>query len=187
MPTVAAYGLSGDPITNGHRWVVEHGSNNYDKLFLIMASNADKRYAFQPLDRMTMCGELAGEFKNVELVVLSDNFLVRKAKELKATVLLRGIRNNMDREYEEGIRLFNRWLDPDIDTVYVQPPGAQERCMFGDMRKVPENEQIIQFVSSSLVRGIVGLKGWREVAAKLVPPYVMPYLDALSKKITEGS
>ncbi len=182
MPTIAAYGLSGDPITHGHRWIVEYASQKYDKVYIIMATNAVKKYAFQPLDRINMCKELAQEFKNVEPVVLSDEFLVRRAKELGATVLLRGIRNNMDKYYEEGIKLFNQWLDPELQTVYVHPPGDVERFLYGDMRgKVPEREQIIQFVSSSLVRGIVGLKGWRDIASKLVPPYVMPYLDRLAE------
>lgn len=183
MLTSAAYGLSGDPITIGHQWVVAHGSHTYDKLYLIMASNAEKRYTFQPLDRMNMCRELAGEFKNVELVILSDEFLVRRAKQLGATVLLRGVRNNMDREYEEGIRQFNDWLDPGIQTVYVQPPGEVERNWIGAMRgTVPEQERIIQFVSSSLVRGIVGIVGWEDVVARMVPPYVMPYLREFARK-----
>ena len=188
MHEIAVYGLSGDPITNGHRWVLEQTHQIYKKIFLVMATNHTKNYAFLPLERITMCRTLADEFPNVEFAVLTDEFLVKKAKTLGATVLLRGVRNNMDKEYEEGIELFNNWLAPELVTVYVQPPGElDDPPLLSPMEPPlsPHHPLIVRFVSSSLVRGIVGLKGWQEVAEKLVPSYVMPYLESFSRRSKE--
>lgn len=180
---IAVYGLSGDPITNGHRWILECASKDYQRVYLVMATNRDKKYAFQPLDRMTMCQKLADEFENVEFITLPENeFLVRKAKELKASVLIRGIRNDADKEYEEPMRLFNKWLLPEIETVYVHLPTMFNECVFQYSHKPEYKNCVCRFVSSSLIRSIVGLNDWQEIAEKLVPSYVMPYLESLSRR-----
>lgn len=179
----AVYGLSGDPITNGHRWVLECASKDYRKVYLVMATNKGKKYAFQPLDRMTMCQKLADEFENVEFVTLPENeFLVRKAAELGALALVRGIRNDIDEQYEESMRLFNKWLAPEIETIYVHLPKSFNELTLRYSHSPEYKNSVCKFISSSLIRGIVGLNGWQEIAEKLVPHYVMPFLESLSKR-----
>lgn len=182
MGNIAVYGLSGDPITNGHRWVVQQASQTYDKVYVVLAANAAKSYAFPPLERLMMARHLATEFPNVEAMSIHDELLVRKAKELGATVLLRGVRNKIDTDYEEGIRLLNDWLDPTVRTEYVYPPGHREEKVLGyGLPRTPE-DAVIRFVSSSIVKGLVGLKGWEEYVAKMVPEYVMPFLRAYAER-----
>ncbi len=180
LSQIAAYGLSGDPVTNEHRWVLEYASEIYEKVFLVMTANTTKKYTFPPLDRITMCRHLANEFSNVEFLVLSDDdFLARKAADLGANVLLRGLHNNTTKEYEDNMYLFNKWLVPEVKTVYVQPPGETDQVKSLSSGK---EREIIRFASSSLVKSIVGLKDWKEVAKDLVPYYVLPFLENLSKR-----
>lgn len=186
MPKIAAYGLSGDPITNGHRWVVEYGSTNFDKVYVMLATNSKKEYSFAPLERIAMCNALAHEFPNAEFVHVIDEFVVRKADSFGATVLLRGIRNDLDHHFEEGIRLFNDWLCPTIETRYIYAPAERFGKAFDNREflNLKDGERILGFLSSSLVKGIVGLNGWEEIAREMVPDYVMPYLQMLSQRAT---
>jgi pantetheine-phosphate adenylyltransferase len=73
------------------------------------------------------------------------------AQSISATHILRGIRSESDHEYERGMRNINGDLDPAICTVFLMPP-----------RHIAE-------VSSIMVKGLVGPKGWRRVVRKYVP------------------
>ena len=68
-----------------------------------------------------------------------------------ATHILRGIRSESDYEYERTMRNINGDLDSAICTVFLMPP-----------RDIAE-------VSSSMVKGLVGPKGWQKVVRKYVP------------------
>ncbi|MFX9181090.1 hypothetical protein ABTN76_20270, partial [Acinetobacter baumannii] len=86
-----------------------------------------------------------------------------------ATAMLRGVRNSQDAHYEEGIRLFNKWLVPSVETVCVQIPNIAQIEYDGMGYTLTPVERTLPFLSSSLVKGIVGLKDWRDVVCKLVP------------------
>jgi pantetheine-phosphate adenylyltransferase len=156
---IALYGLSADPPTLGHQHVIDYGAKNYEQLIVALADNPTKRYTFTPVDRFVMVQAMVAH-KNVKIVEAGHEFLVDTARKHKATVLLRGIRNNTDAEYERAMAEFNAWLAPGIQTVWVGPPP-----------------NLPNIVSSTFVKGLVGLDGWRAIVSKLVHPAVMPYLQ----------
>lgn len=71
---------------------------------------------------------------------------------------MRGIRSASDYEYERTIRYINSDLQPEVSTVLLIPP-----------REFAE-------VSSTLVKGLVGPEGWRDIIRRYVP-------DAVYEKI----
>ncbi|HTR43891.1 MAG TPA: hypothetical protein VMH87_19950, partial [Pseudomonadales bacterium] len=68
-----------------------------------------------------------------------------------ATHILRGIRSESDYEYERTMRNINGDMDPQICSIFLMPP-----------RDIAE-------VSSSMVKGLAGPKGWQKVVRKYVP------------------
>ena len=159
----AIYGLSGDPITNGHLRVIRYGHQNFDKLYVVLADNFAKKYTFPCHDRWEMLREVVKGMENVEVCVLEPKrLLVSFAVEKAAHTLLRGIRNTVDHDYESMMAAFNEWLAPTIRTAYIGPEPGQP------------------FVSSSFVKSLVGLEEWQSYVSKLVPPCVMPHLWSLA-------
>lgn len=88
---------------------------------------------------------------NVSVTSFSNLYLIDYAQQIGATHILRGIRSESDYEYERTMRNINGDLDSGICTVFLMPP-----------RDIAE-------VSSSMVKGLVGPKGWQRVAKKYVP------------------
>jgi pantetheine-phosphate adenylyltransferase len=97
---------------------------------------------------------------NVTIATFENLFLVHYAKQIGATYILRGIRNEADYQYERGMRYVNAEFDEAVKTVFLIPP-----------RDLVE-------VSSSFVKGLVGPNGWDTMVRKYVPPAVYQALLA---------
>ena len=98
-----------------------------------------------------MLREAVTEFGTVTVSSFSNRYLIEYAQSVGATHILRGIRSSADYEYERTMRNVNADLSPRICTVFLMPP-----------REIAE-------VSSSMVKGLVGPKGWQNVVRKYVP------------------
>lgn len=150
----AVYAGSFDPITNGHLWMIDHGSRLFDRLTVAIGINPDKRYRFGLDDRLAMLREAVAPFANVTVAHYENRFLVHYAREVGAGFILRGIRNEQDYGYERGMRYVNGEFDADVSSVFLMPP-----------REYAE-------ISSSFVKGLVGPDGWEQMLQKYVPPGV---------------
>ena len=151
---LGVYAGSFDPLTVGHLWMIEQGVLLFDCLVVAIGTNLEKRYTFTLDERMAMLHDSLKSFRNVSLVSFSDRYLIDFAQSLGATHVLRGIRSESDYEYERTMRYINGDLDGHICTVFLMPP-----------RDIAE-------VSSSMVKNLVGPKGWRKVVRKYVPDAV---------------
>jgi len=148
---VGVYAGSFDPLTVGHLWMIEEGVRLFDQLVVAIGINPDKKYRFALEDRMTMLRESTRRFKSVSIASFSNRYLIHYAQSIGATHILRGIRSESDYEYERTMRNINGDLDRSISTVFLMPP-----------RDIAE-------VSSSMVRGLVGPKGWEKILRQYVP------------------
>ncbi|MGC9142396.1 MAG: pantetheine-phosphate adenylyltransferase [Candidatus Micrarchaeia archaeon] len=156
--TKCVYAGSFDPPTNGHLWMIEKGSQLFDRLIVAIGINSEKSYTFSVEERIEMLKEITKDISNVEITHFEDKFLVKYAKEIGAEFILRGIRDTKDYEYEKSMRSINEDIDKDITTIFLMPPEKLSK------------------VSSSLVKGLVGSKGWEKIVAKYVPNIVLSYL-----------
>lgn len=147
----AVYAGSFDPITHGHLWMIAHGSRLFDRLTVAIGINPEKRYLFDLDDRLAMLREAVAPFPNVAVAHYENRFLVHYAKEVGATFILRGIRNEQDYGYERGMRYVNGEFDSSVTSAFLMPP-----------REYAE-------ISSSFVKGLVGPDGWEAVLQKYVP------------------
>lgn len=154
----AVYAGSFDPITNGHLWMVDQGAKLFDELVVAIGENPDKKYTFMLEERLQALRESVKGLRRVRAEVFRNQFLVNYARSLGAQYILRGIRDVRDYEFERGMRHINDDLHSRITTVFLMPP-----------RDIAE-------VSSSLVKGLVGPRGWRKVVRRYVPSPVYQLL-----------
>ncbi|EGV36750.1 pantetheine-phosphate adenylyltransferase [Neisseria weaveri LMG 5135] len=101
-----------------------------------------------------MLEAITAEFENVRITVFENRFLVHYAESIGAGYIVRGIRTAADYEYERSMRYINGDLQPQISTVFLMPP-----------REFAE-------VSSTMVKGLVGPDGWRDIVHRYLPPAV---------------
>lgn len=151
----AIYAGSFDPVTNGHLWVITQGAKLFDKLVVVLAYNPNKTGHFTVQQRQAFIQSVTKHLSNVEVVLLSDDYVAQAAKKMKATYLLRGIRNATDYEYEKTIERVNTKINPDLQTVYLTPPAE------------------LSEISSSMVKSLVGFPGWQSLVGTMVSPTVV--------------
>ena len=155
MAVTAIYPGTFDPITLGHADIVSRGAPLFDRLILAVAGSTAKKTVFSTDERMALAGEVLARFENVE-VKRFDGLMVDFAREVGASVVLRGLRAVTDFEYEFQLAGMNRKLMPECDTVFL-----------------PTSEQYT-YISSSLVREIAALGG---DISEFVHPRIKAVLD----------
>ena len=106
-----------DPITNGHLDIIKRGSTLFDKLYILVANNINKKTMFTVEERMNMIKEATKDIDNIE-VVTSDLLTVEYAKSINAVAMVRGLRMVSDFEYELQLATTNEFIDPEIDMVF---------------------------------------------------------------------
>lgn len=117
---IAFYAGSFDPFTNGHLHVVSKSAELFDKVIIGIGVHPDKTRRFDK-DIMKKAIEKVLKNKNFNnvSVVTYDNLSVDAALENGATILVRGIRNGMDYEYEENMASINEEISG-LDTIYIR-------------------------------------------------------------------
>ena len=152
---VGVYPGTFDPVTKGHMDIVTRAAALVDKLVVAVADNADKGPLFDAAERVAMVeAELQAEFeargaqgRQVEVRAF-DNLLTHFARQVEATVIIRGLRAVSDFEYEFQMATMNARLEPDIETVFL---SASERQQFVASRLVKEiarlGGDVTEFVS----------------------------------------
>lgn len=120
MPTIAIYAGSFDPITRGHEDLIHRSREFVDKLVVAVANNSSKKPLFSPDERVDLIRRVAGSDPGVE-VLQFQGLLVNFAREVGASLIIRGLRAVSDFEYEFQMALMNRNLSPGLETVFMVP------------------------------------------------------------------
>jgi len=149
MSRIALYAGSFDPVTNGHIDVVRHAVRLADKLVLAIGVHPGKTPLFATEDRLEMlgqtCAPLAAEAKCELAFVTFAGLVVDTARQEGATLLIRGLRDSTDFDYEMQMAGMNEAMAPQVQTVFlpaspmVRPITAtlvrQIAAMGGDVSK----------------------------------------------------
>src|SRR5260370_21648261 len=104
MPGAALYAGSFDPVTNGHLDVVRQAARLVDRLVLAIGVHPGKAPLFSAEEPLAMLGETCGAVTKaaggeLETVTFSD-LVVAAARREGATLLIRGLRDGTDLDYE---------------------------------------------------------------------------------------
>lgn len=151
-----------DPITLGHVHLIKQSLKLVDELHVLIASNAMKKPYIHTQDRLKLVKLVLADLidsKRVFVDLLGNEFAADYAYRVGADTMIRGIRNTIDLTYELGVAEVNSKINPLIQTVFIPTPS-----------KLTE-------VSSSMVRGLVGIPGWEHIVDEYVPPEVLSYLQ----------
>lgn len=153
-PRTAVYPGTFDPITLGHEDVLRRAALCFDRLVVGVAVAHHKTPWFDLQDRIEMVTQALNSCDNV-LVLPFDGLLIDFCEQHQAQVVLRGVRNLVDFEFESQLAVMNRKMRPTHETLMM----------------VPQPEW--SAVSSTIVREIARLGGplegmvSTEVAARL--------------------
>ena len=158
---IAVYAGSFDPLTVGHMWMIEAGVRLFGQLTVAIGVNPAKHSTFTLEERLEMLRASTKQLRGVRATSFGNQYLIDYARDIGATHILRGIRSPSDFEFERVMRNINGDLDAAVTTVFLMPP-----------RDIAE-------VSSSMVRGLIGPKGWRRVVRQYVPVAVYSRLIAI--------
>ncbi|MBV7409997.1 pantetheine-phosphate adenylyltransferase [Maritimibacter sp. DP1N21-5] len=120
---VALYPGTFDPITIGHIDIIKRACVLVDRLVIGVAINRDKGPMFTLEERVAMveaeCAKLT-EVTGTEIVAHPfENLLIHAAKDVGATMIVRGLRAVTDFEYEYQMVGMNRAMDDTVETVFL--------------------------------------------------------------------
>ncbi|AWW31637.1 pantetheine-phosphate adenylyltransferase [Echinicola strongylocentroti] len=119
MKKTAIFPGSFDPYTNGHHDIVMRGLDIFDEIVIGIGYNSSKKSRYFEIDMMVeKIREVYKETPEVKVVVYNE-LTSSLAKKHDATFLLRGLRNTTDFEYENTISQMNRYLNTDLETVFL--------------------------------------------------------------------
>lgn len=118
MMKSAIFPGSFDPITQGHEAIVRRALALFDKVYIAIGVNTDKKYLFTVEERKRIINEMFANEECVEVVTYSG-MTVDLCHRLGVRFIVRGIRDAKDLEYEQTIAAVNHKLDPEIDTVLL--------------------------------------------------------------------
>ena len=152
--TIGLYAGSFDPITLGHLDIIISSSEVFEKVIIGVAVNPDKNYLIPTNDRVKLIKECTKNIPNIE-VYSFDGLTADFAKKHKANVLIRGLRNTLDFEYEKELAMINYDINDSIKTVFLMSKS--------------ENS----YISSSAVKELINHKS---DITKYVPVNVVEYL-----------
>jgi pantetheine-phosphate adenylyltransferase len=123
MPRIALYPGSFDPVTNGHLDVVQRAVHLCDRLIVAVAVHSSKTPLFSTEERLTMLGEVFAPIAATAgcgfEATTYDNLTVAAAQKSGATLMIRGLRDGTDLDYEMQLAGMNQIMAPDVETVFV--------------------------------------------------------------------
>jgi len=155
MPRIALYPGSFDPITNGHLDVLRHSVTLCDRLIVAIGVHSGKKPLFSTEERLEMvrmtCEPIAQQAGCAFDCTTYDNLTVAAARQVGATIMIRGLRDGTDMDYEMQLAGMNEVMAPEVHTVFV--PASP----------------VVRPITATLVRQIAGMGG--DFSA-FVPPQI---------------
>jgi pantetheine-phosphate adenylyltransferase len=140
LTKIAVVPGSFDPITMGHLDIIKRASTIFDEVKVVVMNNSSKNPLFDVNERMDLISQVTQSIPNVKVDSFSG-LLIDYSVEVKANAIIRGLRAVSDFEYEMQITSMNRFLNENIETLFM----------------VSNNQY--SFLSSSIVKEVAKYKG----------------------------
>lgn len=162
--TIAIYPGSFDPITRGHLDIIKRASPLFDELIIGIYDQPEKQLLFSTQERVEIVKQAVADLPNVRVEAYSG-LTIDFARQVKAKVIVRGLRMSSDFEREFEMAMMNKKLAPELELV----------CLMASLQ--------YQFLSSSLLKEVAKLGGCLE---DFVPDHVAQVLRSkFSRELSE--
>ena len=151
-----------DPITMGHIDIIERAAARFDKVFVAVMNNdsakhdstlSSKNYTFEMEERLYFVRVSLAHIENVD-VLSSSGMLIDLFDEVGADVIVKGVRNGEDLEYEMKHAKWNKAHNPRVETLFLP---AEER---------------FSTVSSTMVRTLMAEGKYKELEGVISPAVI---------------
>ena len=108
-----------DPITLGHVEIAKKASKFFDELYVVALLNSEKEYMFSFEEKKEF---MRLSLQNVENVIIDayDGFTADYMHKHGITKIVRGIRGELDKEYEEKLAEAMKGFDKDFETIFIE-------------------------------------------------------------------
>jgi pantetheine-phosphate adenylyltransferase len=159
MPRIAFYPGSFDPVTNGHLDVVRQAVMLCDRLVVAIGVNPGKKPLFSVEERLKMIKDVFGPIGAkagcaVEATTY-DNLTVAAAQKVGATIMIRGLRDGTDLDYEMQIAGMNEAMAPAVHTVFLPASVAVRPITATLVRQIAAmGGDVAPFVPGSVAAGL---------------------------------
>ncbi len=119
MEKIAVFPGSFDPYTMGHHDIVLRSLNIFDEVIIGVGYNSTKQNRYFDIDLMV--SKIKGVYMDEDRVkvIVYNELTSTLAKKYNARFLVRGLRNTTDFEYENTISQMNRYLNSELETVFL--------------------------------------------------------------------
>ena len=116
---IALFPGSFDPITKGHVAIIERAIPLFDKIVIGIGTNSTKKHLFNLEERTSWIKEIFKDNPKIEIESY-EGLTINFCKKIGATYIVRGLRNEVDYNYESGIAQMNYDMDNSIETIFLQ-------------------------------------------------------------------
>ena len=150
-----------DPITLGHLDIIQRSAACFDKVYVCVSPNAEKKnQMFTPEEKLLLVRTAVAELPNVEAELFSGllaDYAVRRG----AAAIVRGVRNTSDFDVEYQLALINQDIHPGLETMLLPASAAY------------------QHFSSSMAREMIR---YGQPLEKYLPASIIPLVRELTEK-----
>ena len=128
---IAVYAGTFDPFTLGHEDVLDRARQIFDTVIVAVAADTGRSTFFTFEERVQLARQVIGEKSRVRVMGF-EGLLCEFIEQQHATVLIRGVRNGSDFDYETRMAAVNRALNPHAQTVFF-PPISNTQAISGSL------------------------------------------------------
>jgi pantetheine-phosphate adenylyltransferase len=159
MPRAALYPGSFDPVTNGHLDVVRQAVYLCDRLVVAIGVHSSKTPLFSIDERLKMAndvfGPIAAKAGCIFEATTYDNLTVTAAQKNGATIMIRGLRDGTDLDYEMQLAGMNEAMAPGVQTVFLPASVAVRPITATLVRQIASmGGDVTAFVPASVAAGL---------------------------------
>lgn len=162
--STAIYAFSGDPITYGHLDIIDRAAKVFDRVIVAIGINIEKEYLFSLAERTKLATDATNYLTNVS-VVSFQGLLVDFAYEVGAQVIIKGVRNPTDFEYESHLCHLGDTQAVGIDTFILVARQDLAHISSSSVKQIQKDQ--------GLIHEYVPLNVKQSLEAKLSGQYII--------------